>query len=49
MQGEQHENIQFDKAIAVRLLKMLLCDKVINQATYDKVVKISNFKGGSMK
>lgn len=44
MQGEQHENIQFDKAIAVRLLKMLLCDKVINQQTYDKVVRSLNLK-----
>ena len=39
MQDGQHENIQFDKAIAVRLLKMLLCDRVINQPTYDKVVR----------
>ena len=44
MQGEQHENIQFDKAIAVRLLKMLLCDEVINQPTYDKVVRSLNLK-----
>ena len=43
MQDEQHENIQFDKAIAVRLLKMLLCNKVINQQTYDKVVRSLKF------
>ena len=40
MQGEQHKNDQIEKAFIVRLLKMLLHDNVINQATYDKVVKI---------
>ena len=44
MQDGQHENIQFDKAIAVRLLKMLLCSKAINQPTYDRVVKICRLK-----
>lgn len=44
MKGEQHGDIQIDKAIAVRLLKMLLCKKVINQPTYDRVVKIYKLK-----
>lgn len=43
MQEKQHENIQMETALCVRLLKMLLCNKVINQPTYDKVVK--RYKG----
>lgn len=45
MQNEQHAvNAQMEKAFLVRLLKMLLCNKVINQPTYDKVVKIYRLK-----
>lgn len=40
MQGEQQKNDQIEKAFIVRLLKMLLNNNAINQATYDKVVKI---------
>lgn len=43
MQEKQQENAQMEKAFSVRLLKMLLCNKVINQPTYDKVVK--RYKG----
>ena len=39
MQEKQHKNMQMEKALAIRLLKMLLCSKAINQPTYDKVVK----------
>lgn len=39
MQEKQHGNEQMEKAFAVRLLKMLLYGKVINQPTYDRVVK----------
>lgn len=39
MQEKQHKSIQMETALCVRLLKMLLCSKVINQATYDKVIK----------
>ncbi len=40
MQDKQHEDIQMEKALEIRLLKMLLYHKVINQPTYDRVVKI---------
>lgn len=36
MQEKQHKSIQMETALCVRLLKMLLCSKVINQPTYDK-------------
>lgn len=45
MQEKQHRNIQMEKGISVRLLKMLLCSKAINQPTYDQVVKICRLKG----
>lgn len=44
MQEKQQKNIQMETAFCVRLLKMLLCSKVINQATYDKVIKRYNGK-----
>ena len=43
MQEKQHKSIQMETALCVRLLKMLLCSKVINQPTYDKVIK--RYKG----
>lgn len=45
MQEKQHKNMQMEKALAIRLLKMLLCSKAINQPTYDKVVKRYRRKG----
>ena len=39
MQEKRHENAEIEKAFSIRLLKMLLCSKVINQPTYDKVIK----------
>ena len=44
MQKEQHGNVQIEMAFAVRLLKMLLCNKVINQSTYDKIMKMYRLK-----
>lgn len=44
MQSEQHRDIQIEKAFSIRLLKMLLYNKVINQPTYDRVVKICRLK-----
>lgn len=44
MQEKQHKSIQMETALCVRLLKMLLCSKVINQPTYDKVIKRYNGK-----
>lgn len=43
MQEKQHKSIQMETALCVRLLKMSLCSKVINQPTYDKVIK--RYKG----
>lgn len=39
MQEKKYGNIQMEKGIFVRLLKMLLYSKAINQSTYDKVIK----------
>ena len=43
MQEKQHKSIQMETALCVRLLKMLLCSKVINHANYDKFIK--RYKG----
>ena len=49
MQEKQHGNIQMEKRISVRLIKMLLFNKAINQQTYDKVMKCyKGKKGGGM-
>lgn len=40
MKEKQQEYLQMENAISIRLLKMLLCHKAINQPTHDKVVDI---------
>lgn len=44
MDKKQHGNMQLEKAISIYILKMLLCNKAINQPTYDKVIKIYRIK-----
>ena len=43
MQRNQYETEKVNKAISLQLLRMLLRKKVINQSTYDKIMKL--YKG----